>query len=266
LLDANTAYAVGTDLPGAFVYRSTDAGVNWIMIYSWNNSPPNIFYSLNSICFLNSNTGFVSGNSQVFSQFNGVINRTTNGGANWSTVGVSSGNNINAVYFIDQNTGYAAGNNGVILYTSNSGLNWNTQPSSTTNSLSNVFFINSMTGYAVGANGTILKTSNGGITGFDPPNNEIPAEFSLSQNYPNPFNPTTKIRFAIPSNVKSEMSNVKIIIYDALGREVQTLVNENISPGTYEVDFDGSNLPSGVYYYTLISDSFTETKRMVLIK
>jgi hypothetical protein len=62
------------------------------------------------------------------------------------------------------------------------------------------------------------------------------------------------------------MSNVKIIIYDALGREVQTLVNENISPGTYEVDFDGSNLPSGVYYYTLISDSFTETKRMVLIK
>jgi hypothetical protein len=68
------------------------------------------------------------------------------------------------------------------------------------------------------------------------------------------------------------MSNVKIIIYDALGREVQTLVNENLSPGTFEVDFDGSNLPSGIYYYKLeVSDPsaplrVTETKKMVLIK
>jgi hypothetical protein len=95
---------------------------------------------------------------------------------------------------------------------------------------------------------------------------EIPEKFSLSQNYPNPFNPSTKISFAIPSYVKSEMSNVKIIIYDVLGREVQILVDENLSPGTYEIDFDGSNLPSGVYYYVLTSSDFTQTKKMVLIK
>jgi hypothetical protein len=110
------------------------------------------------------------------------------------------------------------------------------------------------------------------LVGINQISSEIPEIYSLSQNYPNPFNPTTIIRFAIPSYVKSEMSNVKIFIYDVLGREVQTLVNENVSPGTYEVDFDGSNLPSGVYYYKLeVSDHsnplrVTETKKMVLIK
>ena len=104
------------------------------------------------------------------------------------------------------------------------------------------------------------------IVGINQISSEVPEKFSLSQNYPNPFNPTTTIRFAIPSNVKSEMSNVRIIIYDALGREVQTLVNEKLSPGTYEVDFDGSNLPSGVYYYQLEAGSFSEAKKMVLIK
>ena len=136
--------------------------------------------------------------------------------------------------------------------------------------------------YAVSCNGStqllgcvvngILYGDTSFITGVNQISTEIPEKFSLSQNYPNPFNPTTTIRFAIPSNVKSEMSNVKIIIYDVLGREVQILVNENLIPGTYEVDFDGSNLPSGVYYYKLeVSDPstplrVTETRKMVLIK
>jgi hypothetical protein len=94
----------------------------------------------------------------------------------------------------------------------------------------------------------------------------LPEQYSLSQNYPNPFNPTTKIKFEIPSNVKSETSNVKIIIYDILGKEVATLVNDRLQPGTYEVEFDGSNYPSGVYFYKLITNSFNQTKRMVLIK
>ncbi|MBZ0203530.1 MAG: T9SS type A sorting domain-containing protein [Ignavibacteria bacterium] len=90
---------------------------------------------------------------------------------------------------------------------------------------------------------------------------EIPENFSLSQNYPNPFNPATHIGFRI-----ADFGLVRIIVYDALGREVQTLVNQELQPGTYEVDFDGSNLPSGVYYYKLESESFTETKKMVLLK
>jgi hypothetical protein len=89
---------------------------------------------------------------------------------------------------------------------------------------------------------------------------------SLSQNYPNPFNPVTKIKYDIPSNVKSEKSNVKIIVYDILGSEIETLVNETQKPGSYEVDWDGSRYASGVYFYRLITDEYIETKKMVLIK
>jgi len=93
-----------------------------------------------------------------------------------------------------------------------------------------------------------------------------PKNFSLTQNYPNPFNPQTKIKFAVPLNVKGQTSNVKLIIYDLLGREVATLVNEELKPGTYEADWDGSNFSSGVYFYKIISDDFVETKKMVLMK
>jgi len=97
-------------------------------------------------------------------------------------------------------------------------------------------------------------------------NSEIPKEFSLSQNYPNPFNPVTRIRFDVPSNVKREMSNVKMIVFDVLAREVATLVNEQLKPGTYEAEWDATNFPSGVYYYTLMADDFKETRKMVLLK
>ena len=89
----------------------------------------------------------------------------------------------------------------------------------------------------------------------------IPDKHALHQNYPNPFNPNTKIKFEI-----AKLSDVKLIVYDLLGRAVATLVNERLKAGTYEVDFDGRELPSGVYFYTLISDSFKETKKMILIK
>jgi len=85
-----------------------------------------------------------------------------------------------------------------------------------------------------------------------------PDEFFLSQNYPNPFNPTTKIKFTIPSNVNGEMSNVRLKVYDVLGNEIATLVNEEKTAGEYEVEFnnhsdEGRNLPSGVYFYQLIA-------------
>jgi photosystem II stability/assembly factor-like uncharacterized protein len=90
--------------------------------------------------------------------------------------------------------------------------------------------------------------------------------FYLSQNYPNPFNPTTKIKFTIASNVKGETSNVSLVIYDILGNEIATLVNEEKQPGTYEVEFDGKQFPSGVYFYQLKAGNFLESKKMVLIK
>lgn len=86
-------------------------------------------------------------------------------------------------------------------------------------------------------------------------------EFSLGQNYPNPFNPTTNIRFSIP---KSE--HVSLRVYDILGREVKALVNQNLTPGEYQVDFDATGLSSGMYYYSLRSGDFVDVKKMVLVK
>ena len=97
--------------------------------------------------------------------------------------------------------------------------------------------------------------------GVNPAGSNVPQVYSLSQNYPNPFNPTTKINFAIP-----KQGLVTMKIYDVLGREVKTLVNEVKAPGTYTVDFNASTLSSGVYFYKLESNSFTDIKKMMLIK
>jgi len=95
---------------------------------------------------------------------------------------------------------------------------------------------------------------------------ELVKEYKLEQNYPNPFNPSTTISYSIPNNVKNEMSNVKLIVYDILGNEVATLVNERQKSGNYEVKFDASNLASGIYLYKLQSGSFVQTRKLMLLK
>jgi len=92
--------------------------------------------------------------------------------------------------------------------------------------------------------------------------------FSLEQNYPNPFNPTTKIGFQISEvrGQRSEASHVTLKVFDVLGREVATLVNEARSPGTYDVTWNAAGIGSGVFFYKLVSGSFTQTKKMQLLK
>ena len=108
---------------------------------------------------------------------------------------------------------------------------------------------------------------NSGFTiGINKISSEVPTAFRLEQNYPNPFNPISKIKFDIPGAVKGKTSDVKLIIYDITGREIQTLVKEKLNPGTYEVAFDGSNYASGVYFYQLRSGDYAETKKLVLLK
>jgi len=128
-------------------------------------------------------------------------------------------------------------------------------------------------------------TYDAAAIGIKPISLEIPSHFSLSQNYPNPFNPVTKIKFAIPAPlpfgegpVRKDSfggvgSIVRLIIYDILGREVETLVNEQLKPGTYEVTWDpeisghgAPSISSGVYFYRISAGDFTNTKKMILIK
>jgi hypothetical protein len=119
-------------------------------------------------------------------------------------------------------------------------------------------------------NGCIINgIQYGQIVGVERNENGLPIDFSLSQNYPNPFNPVTKIKFAIPTPLnppEGGTQEVRLVIYDVLGRNVATLVNEGLKPGTYEAEWDGTNYSSGVYFYTLITGDFIETKKMVLVK
>ena len=180
------------------------------------------------------------------------------------------------ISIVDSNVGFACGSpNGqqaTVIKTTNGGLNWSEQFNGTQNGqlLFSFSFINSNTGWAVGLNGVILNTTNGGEPiGIKPISNEVPNSFHLYQNYPNPFNPTTKIKYDIPlSRGVSEGRGVlvSIKIYDIIGNEVATLVNESLKPGSYEVEWNGSNFASGVYFYRLIAGDFTVTKKLILLK
>ncbi len=99
------------------------------------------------------------------------------------------------------------------------------------------------------------------FTGVEPISSNTPDKFSLSQNYPNPFNPVTNINFALP-----KAGSVKLVVFDMTGREVAVLVNGQYTAGTYRVDYDASSLASGVYFYRLETESFTDVKKMMLIK
>jgi hypothetical protein len=122
-----------------------------------------------------------------------------------------------------------------------------------------------------------------GYTGIVKISTNVPSDFSLSQNYPNPFNPSTKIKFEIPqyysplegrkSGLTEGKGDVKLIVYDVLGNVITALVNEYLSPGTYEAEWNASNYASGIYYYRLTfrqagssTGDFSETKKMILLK
>jgi hypothetical protein len=99
------------------------------------------------------------------------------------------------------------------------------------------------------------------VASVQPMTTGLPEGFSLDQNYPNPFNPATDVRYQLPV-----ASSVKLVVYDLLGREVKVLVDEKKEPGRYEVQFVGSGLASGVYLYRLHAGTFTETKKLVLVR
>ncbi|MEJ2105639.1 MAG: T9SS type A sorting domain-containing protein [Ignavibacteriaceae bacterium] len=111
---------------------------------------------------------------------------------------------------------------------------------------------------------TLIRTdyiSVNPVTGVEDEVNHSPEEFQLFQNYPNPFNPTTTIKYYVP-----EESFVNLKVYNVLGTEVAELVNEKKTPGLYELNFGGENIPSGVYVYRVKAGSFTASKKMLLLK
>ncbi len=228
------------------IFRTSNDGQSWINVGT--------YYCEGGFYFTNSFTGYACGTSG--------IEKTTNGGYNWFSV--LNTNNVYGIHFSNDNTGFVTGHNGIIHKTTNGGINWVSSylPGGT---LYSVFTLNDSASWTVGVSGRIFSTitSPNSILNVS---NSIPESFSLSQNYPNPFNPNTIINYAIPSNVRSQTSDVKLLIYNSLGKHIATLVNENQNAGIYSVEFNGEGLPSGVYYCKLEAGDFVETKRMVLLK
>ena len=244
-----------------FIYKTTNSGTNWILQYKDSVSASLI----DKIQFIDQNTGFgiseyntSSGNAKFF--------KTTNGGLNWSVTFTPNSITYGSLYFINASTGWICGywsnvDSTTIARTTDGGQTFQKQRKTAISEyISSVYFVNSLTGYAVGGT-KIYKTTNGGVTAISKIQEEIPCSYKLFQNYPNPFNPATNIRYQIQ---KSSFVNLRV--YDLLGREVATLANEKLNAGEYEAAFDGSNLPSGVYFYKLTTGDFTEIKKMLLIK
>jgi len=258
-LNDNTGYVCGGMLYSSLkkIYKTTNSGLNWVHLYSTTDD-------LYKIDFTDNNTGYISGRG---------VYKTTNAGENWIKLqSLTSNPFLSGINFLNSQTGYVSGY-GEIYRTTNGGIQWQINEIVPTNErLEDIIFFNINTGIIVGDKGTILKTYNGGgnfITGVlnsTTVNSEI--NFILNQNYPNPFNPVTNLEFTCPPARQgiSELGLVTLKIYDLLGKEVASIVNEKLNPGSYRYQFDGSNLSSGVYYYTLRAGDFVETRRMVLLK
>lgn len=213
-----------------------------------------------------------------------IIHRTTDGGLNWES---NQSNLLEFGFDIEFIPGTPAKvwyTSSTVCYSSDTGRTWQEEFELDNYRFMDVVFTEKNSGWLL-ANSTtypnpakIFRTTNGGhggIVSIDDNNPGVnPTGYSLGQNYPNPFNPVTKIKFKIPGQTRNDNILVTLKVYDILGREVATLVNEEKPAGEYEVEFVGTGLPSGIYFYQLRAGDpsassglgFVETKKMVLIK
>ena len=245
MIDANTGWFVGSS---GTVRKTTNGGTTWDAQVSGYTS------TLYSIKMINANSGFLCG-------IGGTVRKTTNGGTNWDTVLTPFTQSQYAISFVNMNTGYVAGSSGYTIRTSDGGANW--QILNTTGSTTNGIYAKGYdSAYACASGAGIFKlyeAFTGGVTW----NSQVPLDYTLHQNYPNPFNPKTTIKFAIPKTAK-----VTLKVYDIIGREVRILFNDlEFNPGTVTYDFDGTDLASGVYFYSLIiNGDKIDTKKMIMVK
>ena len=244
-VNENTGFATGSS---GDIAKTTNAGQNWT-----SQASPFPFAYLTSVNFSDENTGYVSSGSGLL--------RTTNAGDTWNILNAPSGGYYKIQF--RNNFGYAVSSNGKIIKSTDAGGNWIEQPTVTDNGLYALYFNSDNYVYAGGLLGSILKTIPAELIATSTGNiiTAIPEDFSLSQNYPNPFNPVTNLEFRI-----SNSGFVSLNVYDIQGKEVATIVNENLRPGTYKYRFDASGLSSGIYFYTLKSNEYSETRRMILLK
>ncbi|KXK02329.1 MAG: choice-of-anchor D domain-containing protein [Ignavibacteriaceae bacterium] len=253
-----------------FVFAITsDAGAQ-LWAQNYGNSVFGVPIILNDL----DGNGFVD---MTFQGLNSLYRvNSNNGNQIWSNSldgnyihGVAVGSDVSGDGIPDIAAGTQAGNfyivkgdSGTILfnYSFGSGSSYTVQKIAALNSIDGNFTTEFVAG---NRQGRLICFAGGpdGISGLNQSEVIIPDEFSLSQNFPNPFNPFTKISFSLPVE-----SNVKLVVFDALGREMVKLVNQKLQAGAYDYEFNGTNFASGVYFYRIEADDFVQTKRMVLLK
>ncbi len=197
------------------------------------------------------------------------IARTTNG-STFSIVNTGAGltGYGNCKFINGTNVCYVSGSTGspdIVRRSTDGGATWTNMTTGGNANITHMDFYkdvnNVIWGYAVCNDGTVMKLQDNILVGVSNNQNNIPGNYTLEQNYPNPFNPATTIKYSLPKS-----SYVTLKIYDALGNEVMTAVNGYKTAGSYTTSIDASNLSSGVYFYRLEAGSFTDTKKMTLLK
>jgi photosystem II stability/assembly factor-like uncharacterized protein len=241
------------------LYKTINGGINWNIVFT---SP----YNIDAIFFLNSHRGWMRG-AATTSNIIG-ISYTTNGGLNWFD---SQGNTIGGfdVKFVNDSVGFSGTFASFkVMKSTDEGKNWGYQSSPVeSGNLIATVLKDTMNAWA----GQLMHTNEGGgeiiITEVKEITNSMNKNFILKQNYPNPFNPNTVIRYGLTAN-----SFVRLKIFDIKGREIKTLVNQRQNSGEYKIEFNGSDINSGVYFYQLevtgnkTNETFSETKKMLLVK
>ncbi len=229
------------------VWHSTNLGLNWT-----SATVTGITGQVTGIQFNTASVGIVGG---------ATMSKTTDGGATWALLPASGTGTISGIEGSGNDYWYVRGT--TIYRSTDLGTTWTL--SHTHTAAQNDISLapdgaGCMTGWSCGATGTIAKMTGVPVAVNDPTSN-IPTAYKLEQNYPNPFNPTTNITFALPI-----AGNVELKVYDILGKEVASIVSGNLNAGTHIVPFDASALASGIYIYKINTGSFTDSKKMVLIK
>lgn len=241
------------------ILRTTNGGFNWVNVSIADTTVD--FYDLSQKgIFYNTGDIFVAVGS------GGKIYKSTDIGLTWQLKNSGTANTLRSIYFHTLDSGVVVGDNGTVRMTTNGGETWFTDPffnSPVTRNYRYISLVNNTFSTFMAGSDSLFYVSNDPvtITGVMPVSNETPDRFSLSQNYPNPFNPVTNIKFSIPKS-----SFVKVTIFDVNGREVETIVNQNMSAGIYNADWNAAKYSSGVYLYKLEAGKFSETKKMILLK
>ena len=250
-INGNYVYA-GTSNNG--VFASSDNGYNWIQS-SLNNQTIWSLTNTGNILYAGSDSG---------------VYYSSDNGSTWVHSSLTNQRIYSLITFLNY---VFAGSNGNGLYLSTDfGTSWiQRNEGMIIAPIIKAIYIFNYYIFAGTQQGLIYRRPLGELIGVKPISEEIPIAFALYQNYPNPFNPVTKIKFSIPFLPlgKGEAEGVGVVtlnIYDILGREVATLVNEKLSPGTYEVEWNGSNYSSGIYFYKFSAGEFMETRKMLLVK